>query len=63
MKTQDSSNVKTWRCLPYEQNENLLSQQPRLLAPAPVESQDLFLACWSFLLLLGVAVADAALRM
>jgi hypothetical protein len=47
MKVESSSNLKTWR---ISQNEK-------------EASQDLYLACISFVVLLGFAVADAALRM
>ncbi len=53
MKTESSSNVKTWRfCEPSAQTSR----------HAIESSQDLYLACISFLVLLFVAVADVALK-
>ncbi len=49
MKIESSSKLKTWRYLKNESKEE--------------SSQDLFLACMSFLVLLCVAVADATLHM
>lgn len=52
MKIESSSNVKAWRVC-----------ETRKTPPHTIEaSQDLYLACLSFVLLLVVAVADVALK-
>ncbi len=48
MKIENSANVKSWRVCETRKTES---------------SQDLYLACISFLVLLFVAVADTALKM